>query len=123
MPTQRELLGKAGSEPWIEAPFHCDYGANIKFGDRVYFNFNCVILDLGRVVIGSRCLFGPSVQIYTATHPLEAAERAGGLEGAKDILIGDDVWVGGGFPGKLQCPRATAAWYTRSTPTTNAASR
>lgn len=92
----RELLGGAGNNPWIEAPFFCDYGSNIRFGHDVYFNFNCTILDPGPVEIGDRCLFGPNVQIYTATHPLRAEDRWTGLEGAKPITIGNDVWVGGG---------------------------
>jgi maltose O-acetyltransferase len=92
----RQLLGSAGANPWIEAPFHCDYGSNIRVGDDVYFNFNCIVLDPGRVEIGDRCLFGPHVQIYTATHPLGAMERRSGLEGAKPVTIGNDVWVGGG---------------------------
>ena len=65
-------------------------------GDGVFFNFNCVVLDVAPVTIGSRVLFGPAVQIYTATHPLSAAERRKGLESAKPITIGSDVWVGGG---------------------------
>ncbi|HST60879.1 MAG TPA: sugar O-acetyltransferase, partial [Longimicrobium sp.] len=63
---------------------------------RVYFNFNCVVLDVARVTIGSDTMFGPAVQIYTATHPLAAAERRAGLEAGKPIVIGSDVWVGGG---------------------------
>ncbi len=90
-----ELLGSAGSAIGIEPPFFCDYGYNIHLGDYVFFNFNCVILDVMRVDIGSHTMFGPNVQIYTATHPLDAAERRSGLEFAKPIKIGCDVWVGG----------------------------
>src|SRR5688572_935304 len=71
----RELIPAAGSGIWIEPPFYCDYGGNITLGDKVFFNFNCVVLDVAAVSIGSRVLFGPMVQIYTATHPLCAAER------------------------------------------------
>ncbi|HYW12640.1 MAG TPA: sugar O-acetyltransferase [Longimicrobium sp.] len=92
----RRLLGAAGDGVWIEPPFFCDYGSNITLGDRVYFNFNCVVLDVARVAIGSDTMFGPAVQIYTATHPLAAAERRAGLEAGKPIVIGSDVWVGGG---------------------------
>ncbi|HEU0298408.1 MAG TPA: sugar O-acetyltransferase [Longimicrobium sp.] len=92
----RELLGAAGEGVWIEPPFFCDYGTNIRLGDRVFFNFNCVVLDVAQVTIGSDVMFGPAVQIYTATHPLDHRERRGGLEAAKPITIGDDVWVGGG---------------------------
>ena len=90
-----ELLGSVGSNVGVEPPFFCDYGYNIHLGDNVFFNFNCVILDVMRVEIGSNCMFGPNVQIYTATHPLDAAERRGGLEFARPIKIGCDVWVGG----------------------------
>jgi maltose O-acetyltransferase len=96
-----DLLGRVGEETWIEPPFHCDYGSNIYLGDKVYFNFNCVILDPAPVAIGSRAQFGPAVQIYTATHPLNAAERSAGPEFAKPIEIGDDVWIGGGA---IVCP-------------------
>ncbi|HEX2311802.1 MAG TPA: sugar O-acetyltransferase, partial [Vicinamibacterales bacterium] len=70
-------------------------------GDRVFFNFNCVVLDVSPVSIGSRVLFAPAVQIYAATHPLSAEARAGGLELGKPVSIGDDVWVGGGA---IVCP-------------------
>jgi maltose O-acetyltransferase len=92
----RRLVGAAGDGVWIEPPFFCDYGSNITLGDRVYFNFNCVVLDVARVTIGSDTMFGPAVQIYTATHPLGYRERRAGLEAGKPIVIGSDVWVGGG---------------------------
>jgi maltose O-acetyltransferase len=62
----------------------------------VFFNFNCVVLDVAEVRIGSRTLFGPAVQIYTATHPLDYRERRTGLEAARPVTVGSDVWVGGG---------------------------
>ncbi len=91
----RELMPNAGKDLWLQPPFYCDYGTNIKTGEKVFFNFNCVVLDVTHVTIGSRTLFGPNVQIYTATHPLDHNERATGLEYAKAIKIGDDVWIGG----------------------------
>lgn len=96
-----ELIPQAGSGLWIEPPFYCDYGARISLGERVYFNFNCVVLDVAPVRIGSRVLFGPAVQIYAATHPLSAAARAEGWELGRPVEIGDDVWVGGGA---IICP-------------------
>jgi maltose O-acetyltransferase len=63
------LIPAAGRGLWIEPPFYCDYGSNITVGDDVFFNFNCVVLDVAPVSIGSRVLFGPAVQIYAATHP------------------------------------------------------
>ena len=98
----RELFGSAGDAVWIEPPFYCDYGTNITLGEKVYFNFNCVVLDPALVSIGSNVLFGPAVQIYSASHPVSAAERRTGLEFARPIEIGSDVWIGGGaiiFPG------------------------
>lgn len=80
----------------ITPPFFCDYGYNIRLGKNVYFNFDCVVLDANRVDIGDNVLFGPAVQLYTATHPMSAGERRRGIESAQPITIGNDVWVGGG---------------------------
>lgn len=91
----KELIPAGGEGLWIQPPFYCDYGSNIKTGEKVFFNFNCVVLDVMQVNIGNRTLFGPNVQIYTATHPVNAAERASGLEYARPIDIGEDVWIGG----------------------------
>jgi maltose O-acetyltransferase len=91
----RELLGAGGDSVWMRPPFSCDYGANVHLGERVFFNFNCVVLDVCPVRIGSFTLFGPAVQIYTATHPWNAAQRRR-EEFGKPVEIGDDVWVGGG---------------------------
>lgn len=77
---------------------------NITLGERVYFNFECVILDVAPVRVGSRVLFGPSVHLHTATHPLRADERALGTELGKPIDIGDDVWIGGKA---VVCPGVT----------------
>ncbi|MBL8260152.1 MAG: sugar O-acetyltransferase [Candidatus Competibacteraceae bacterium] len=89
------LLPNAGADLWIEPPFFCDYGYNIYTGAQVFFNYNCILLDVMPIRIGSNVLFGPNVQVYTATHPTDAAERAHGLEFAKPIAIGDDCWIGG----------------------------
>ena len=90
-----DLFGAGGESAWMQPPFYCDYGTNIALGERVFFNFNCVVLDVCRVRIGSFTLFGPAVQIYTATHPLEAKLRRT-RELGKPVEIGGDVWVGGG---------------------------
>ena len=100
----KELIPNQGIELWLQPPFYCDYGYNIEIGDKVFFNFNCVILDVTPVKIGSRCLFGPNVQIYAATHPTDFKVRAEGLEYGKSVTIGDDVWVGGGA---IICPGVT----------------
>ena len=97
----RELIPAAGRDIWIEPPLYCDYGSHMTLGDKVFFNFNCVVLDVAPVQIGSGVLIGPAVQIYAATHPLSAAERRTGLEYGKAVEIGDEVWIGGGA---LICP-------------------
>ena len=92
----RKLVGKAGKNPWIEVPFYCDYGYNIQMGEDCFFNFNCVVLDVCSVQLGDRVFIGPAVQIYTATHPLDAQTRGELWEYGKPITIGSDVWIGGG---------------------------
>lgn len=91
----RELFGAGGDTVLMQPPFYCDYGENIRLGERVFFNFNCVVLDVCPVTIGDFTLFGPAVQIYTPLHPLNAIARRG-AEYGKPIAIGSDVWVGGG---------------------------
>ncbi len=91
-----ELLPNADPTVFFQPPFYCDYGYNIYAGAGVYMNFNCVVLDVCPVRIGAGTMFGPAVQIYTATHPTDAAERAKGPEYAKPITIGRDCWIGGG---------------------------
>jgi len=95
-----QLFGAGGDSVWLQPPFYCDYGSQISLGQRVFFNFNCVVLDVCPVEIGDFAMFGPAVQIYTATHPLEAGLRRR-QEFAKPITIGSDVWVGGGA---IICP-------------------
>lgn len=90
-----QLFGKVGS-CYIEPHFFCDYGRNIELGRNFYANHNCVILDAAKVSIGDDVLFGPAVQIYTVTHPLDAVQRKTGLEQGKAVTIGHSVWVGGG---------------------------
>ena len=92
------------TDVWLEPPFYCDYGSNITLGRKVFFNFNCVVLDVTHVTIGNHTLFGPAVQIYTAMHPTNAEERRRGLEFAKPVAIGADVWVGGAA---VICPGVT----------------
>ena len=89
-----ELFRACGDAAVVRPPFFCEYGTNIELGERVFFNFNCVVLDVCLVRIGAFSLFGPGVQIYTATHPLDAKLRRG-REFGKPVTIGDDVWIGG----------------------------
>lgn len=97
-------LIKAKGPLHIEAPFYCDYGYNIKVGEKFYANHGCIILDVNKVRIGHDVLLGPNVQIYTATHPVDPVERLTGKEFAKPITIGNNVWIGGGT---IICPGVT----------------
>lgn len=81
---------------YIEPHFFCDYGVNISLGKRFYANHNCTILDAAKVTIGDHVLLGPNVQILTNNHPLDADERTAGLQQAKPVTIGNQVWIGGG---------------------------
>jgi maltose O-acetyltransferase len=91
-----ELLGEVGEGAVVRPPFHCDYGFNIRLGQGVFLNFNCVILDVAEVSIGAGTQIGPAVQIYAADHPRDAAARASGLELGRPVRIGRNVWIGGG---------------------------
>lgn len=90
-----ELFGSGGDSVWMQPPFYCDYGTNISLGERVFFNFNCIVLDVCRVTIGSFTLFGPGVQILTPLHPMDPHLRRS-QEFGKPVEIGTDVWVGAG---------------------------
>src|SRR6476469_7155807 len=96
----KQLFGQGGESVWMQPPFFCDYGSNIMLGERVFFNFNCVVLDVCVVQIGDFTLFGPAVQLYTANHPMNAELRRK-QEFGKPIDIGSDVWVG---VGSIICP-------------------
>jgi len=99
-PVRRELLeerlGTLGAEAKIRPPFYCDFGFNIHLGAGAFLNFNCTILDIGRVDIGARVRIGPGVQLLTPDHPRDKTARADGLERGLPIRIGDDAWIGGG---------------------------
>lgn len=92
----RELLGKAGKNPYLSTGFYCDYGENIEVGDNFYCNYGVCILDVCKVKIGDNCLIAPQAGIYTAYHPLDRETRISGLEAGKPITIGNDCWIGGG---------------------------
>lgn len=92
----RQKMGDVGEGAIIRPPFHCDYGYNIRLGRGVFMNFNCVVLDVCEVEIGDQTQIGPGVQILTADHPRDAAQRAAGVEFGKPVTIGKNVWIGGG---------------------------
>lgn len=89
------LFGAGGDTAWMQPPFYCDYGTNIELGERVFFNFNCVVLDVCKVTIGDYTQIGSGVQILTPLHPLDAALRRK-EEYGKPVTIGSDVWIGAG---------------------------
>ncbi|WP_340026852.1 sugar O-acetyltransferase [Paenibacillus sp. FSL K6-1096] len=91
----RKLFGQVGEIVHIEAPFRCDYGSNISVGNNFYANFNCTILDVGKVVIGDNVMFAPNVSLYTAGHPIHPESRNSGYEYGIGITIGNNVWLGG----------------------------
>lgn len=90
------LLGEMGEGCRVEAPFSCDYGSQIRMGDRVYVNMGCILLDAAPITLGDDVQLGPGVQLLTSDHPRDAAERAGGLESARPITVGARSWLGGG---------------------------
>lgn len=90
----KDLFGQMGQDCTINAPFYCDYGYQIEMGDAVFINHNCVILDAAKVVLGSHVFIAPNCGFYTAGHPLDITQRNQGLEYAKPITIGDNVWLG-----------------------------
>jgi len=92
----RALLGHAGEGLVIQPTFTCDYGTNIHIGRNGFINYHCVFLDCAAIEIGDNLQMAPMAQLYTALHPLDPDERRSGLESARPIRIGHDVWVGGG---------------------------
>jgi maltose O-acetyltransferase len=92
----RALIAAIGDDTTIETPFRCDYGYNVRIGSRSFVNYGCIFLDVRPIEIGDEVLIGPNVQLLTATHPLDAAERRAWLELGKPISIGDGSWLGAG---------------------------
>lgn len=89
-----ELFNKNGRNTFIKAPFYCDYGFNISIGENFFANYDCIMMDNARITIGDNVLFGPRVGLYTVGHPVDVEVRASGLEFCKEIVIGNDVWLG-----------------------------
>ena len=95
-PRLAALLGAVGRDAFVEAPFHCAYGFNVRLGDGAYLNAGCTLLDSAPVEIGARAMLGPNVQIYCADHHRDPERRAAGLEVARPVRVGRDAWIGGG---------------------------
>ncbi|KAH3732334.1 family 43 glycosylhydrolase [Pelomyxa schiedti] len=100
----RNMLGSVGDGVCIEAPFQCDYGKFIHLGDRVFINYQCVMLDTCKITLGNDVLVAPGVHFYAATHPTDPQIRLQGLEYGKPITIGNNVWIGGSA---VICPGVT----------------
>lgn len=92
----RKILGKTGAQFTIVSPFWCDYGDNIIIGENFYANHNLVILDGAKVTFGDNVFIAPDCGFYTAGHPVNVSQRNAGLEYARPITVGDNVWIGGG---------------------------
>lgn len=91
----RNLLGHCGKRPLVNSPFRCDYGCNISLGDNFFANFNLIVLDEAPVVIGDHVFLGPNVSLLTPCHPTDPEQRNAGIQWARPIHIGDNVWIGG----------------------------
>lgn len=92
----KQIVGKSKEKFHIEQSFYCDYGYNIEIGENFYSNHNLVILDCAKVKFGDNVFIGPNCGFYTAEHPLDVKTRNKGLEYAKPIIVGNNVWIGGG---------------------------
>lgn len=99
-----DLLGSLGEDAHINAPLFVDYGENIRVGARTFINYNLCALDVAAITIGEDCQIGPNVQLLTPTHPVDPQPRRDKLEAARPIVIGDNVWLGGGV---IVCPGVT----------------
>lgn len=91
-----DLFAAHGVDCVIEIPFHCAYGFNIHLGDAVYLNAGCVILDSAPVTIGSGTMIGPGAQLICAEHHRDRTQRRAGIEIARPVVLGEDVWIGAG---------------------------
>ncbi|MUL64169.1 maltose acetyltransferase [Mycobacterium sp. CBMA 234] len=99
-----ELLGTFGENSEIRPPLQCDYGYQTTVGARTFANWGLILLDVAKISIGDDVQIGPNVQLLTATHPLEPGPRRDKWEAAEPIVIGDNVWLGGGV---IVCPGVT----------------
>ncbi|WP_129789739.1 sugar O-acetyltransferase [Promicromonospora panici] len=99
-----ELLGTLGDDAYVKPPLFVDYGENVHIGPRTFANYNLTALDVAPITIGADCQIGPGVQLLTPTHPVDPRPRRDKLEAALPIVIGDNVWLGGGV---IVCPGVT----------------
>ena len=104
-----ELLGSVGEGVIVKPAFRCDYGSNISIGDGTFVNFDCAMLDIAPIVLGSTCWLATQVQLLAATHPIDPIPRRDGWEYGAPITIADNVWLGGGV---IVCPGVTIGEHT-----------
>jgi maltose O-acetyltransferase len=100
----RSLLGAVGDGVVVKPSFRCDYGTPITIGAGTFVNYDCVMLDVAPIAIGSACQIATRVQLLTATHPIDPGPRRAGWESGAPITLGDNVWLGGGA---IVCPGVT----------------
>lgn len=91
-----ELLGEVGDGVVVKPPFRCDYGFTISIGAGTFVNYDCIMLDVVDLSIGANCQLATRVQLLTATHPVDPVTRRAGWESGAPIVVGDNVWLGGG---------------------------
>lgn len=92
----QDLLGKMGKETVITPPFWCDYGYNITVGDYFYSNHGMIITDGAKVSFGDNVFVAPNCCFTTAEHAIDPEMRKKGIEIAKPITVGNNVWIGAG---------------------------
>jgi maltose O-acetyltransferase len=100
----RELLGAVGKDVVIRPPFRCEYGSRVTIGAGTFANYELLMLDVAPITIGTACQIATRVQLLTATHPIDPEPRRIGWESAEPIVVGDNVWLGGGV---IVCPGVT----------------
>jgi maltose O-acetyltransferase len=99
-----ELLGDVGDGVVVRPPFRCEYGTRVTIGAGTFANYDLLMLDVAPITIGSACQIATRVQFLTATHPIDPEPRRIGWESAEPIVVGDNVWLGGGA---ILCPGVT----------------
>lgn len=92
----RQIFDKLGKDPYVEPTVFFGFGKNVEAGDRFFANNNCVFVDPGKIIFGDDVKIASQCGFYTALHPLDAELRATGVETAKPIRVGNNVWFGGG---------------------------
>ena len=100
----KQLLPHAGEGCYVKSPFICEYGEYITTGTNFFANYNCKLMDGGRITFGDNVLIGPDCTFVTATHPTDPARRLAGWQIFKNITVGSNVWFGAGV---TVCPGVT----------------